>query len=221
MKGRLVAAHRIAFQLLGMEIVENERVHLACGNYSCVNPEHYVWGLEWYRWKYQKTIIKKENGCWEWPNTNGDYGRMAFFGKDEGIHRISWILEYGEIPDGLCVLHRCDNPPCSRPSHLFLGTKIDNTADMVSKGRQAKGDKNGSRIHPESLPRGENHGMNTCPERRTYGERNGMAQFTERQVLEIRERFNEGEKVLKIAQDLEKSYHSIYGIVKRLKWRHI
>ena len=63
---------------------------------------------------------------------------MTFRGKQTGTHRVSWILTFGEIPDGLFVLHRCDNPPCLNPQHLFLGTHLENIADKISKGRQTR-----------------------------------------------------------------------------------
>lgn len=55
------------------------------------------------------------------------------------VHRLAWVLANGPIPPGFCVLHKCDNPPCVRLEHLFLGTLLDNNADMMAKGRHAKG----------------------------------------------------------------------------------
>lgn len=77
--------------------------------------------------------------CWEWrgATTADGYGWLSLGGRNgpAGAHRISWNLHKGSIPDNLWVLHRCDNPRCVNPEHLFLGTTQDNTADMVAKGR--------------------------------------------------------------------------------------
>ena len=70
--------------------------------------------------------------CWVW--TGGlvhGYGRC----RDGRAHRRSWVMANGPVPDGLSVLHRCDNKPCCRPEHLFIGTQQDNMADMRIKGR--------------------------------------------------------------------------------------
>ena len=102
----------------------------------------------------------KDDECWEWTggNFNTGYGRFWDGEREVVAHRIAWEIERGPIPDSLCVLHDCDNPPCVNPAHLWLGTKGDNNRDREAKGRG-------------NQPRGEHH---------------SMAKLTEKEVLAIR-----------------------------------
>lgn len=77
-------------------------------------------------------------GCWIWTAARvNKYGVIGLFGKMVKAHRISWELHNGEIPNGLDVLHKCDNEYCVNPNHMFLGTQADNMHDMINKGRAA------------------------------------------------------------------------------------
>jgi hypothetical protein len=113
--------------------------------------------------------------CLEWMacRDRDGYGQFRIAGKQYKAHRAAWLLANGQVPEGLCVLHRCDNPGCVRLDHLFLGTSADNIADRDAKGRQSQGDAHYARKHPEWLARGDANGSRTHPERLARGERHG------------------------------------------------
>ena len=96
--------------------------------------------------------IKKSDSCWVWTGTlkHGalKYGVLTMNRKHLRAHRFSWVLHNGPIPTGMCVLHRCDNPPCVNIKHLFLGTREQNNADRNRKKRTVivRGEKSGRAI---------------------------------------------------------------------------
>ena len=87
--------------------------------------------------RLQRQLTITDTGCHEWRGTlDGDgYGHLKVGGKTVKAHRLAWTLANGPIPDGLNVLHHCDNPPCCLVAHLFLGTHADNSKDKMAKGR--------------------------------------------------------------------------------------
>jgi hypothetical protein len=153
--------------------------------------------------------VDKSGDCWTWTagTTAFGYGRvngLPYTGRQSALltHRVSWFLTYGEWPAaGMCVLHRCDNPPCVRPDHLFLGTKKDNTQDMVQKGRGKAG----------AQPFGS----------RTHGTRNAHAKLNEAQVVEMRQRAAGGEHYRDLAVEYGISATRCNGIINGQGWRHV
>ena len=90
-------------------------------------------------------VVQTTNGCLEYAGAHNAFGYGVIRARrDDGTHtmvaahRAAWTVTHGAIPDGMLVLHRCDNPPCCNPDHLFLGTDADNMADKCSKGRQSR-----------------------------------------------------------------------------------
>jgi len=90
--------------------------------------------------------VEKTDNCWLWTGSkrNKGYGAFVYADKNGKVvqgraHRFSYEIHVGEIPEGLFVLHKCDNPGCVNPDHLFVGTNQDNVTDMVSKGRHVRG----------------------------------------------------------------------------------
>jgi hypothetical protein len=115
---------------------------------------------------WSKVAVGAPDECWPWlakSKTKKGYGVMrGQDNKQTTAHRFAYESKYGQIPDGLMVLHSCDNPPCCNPSHLFLGTGTDNAADRDSKKRGTR----------PPLHKGESH---------------PLAKLTKRQVDEIRQ----------------------------------
>jgi len=134
--------------------------------------------------------------CWMWtdkPN-NAGYGCMRVGRKTFLAHRLAWRACYGVIPDGMCVCHRCDNPLCLCPKHLFLGTRFDNNQDKVTKGRQSS----------------------------VVGELNPRARLTETDVLSIRALYAAGNVTHKeLARVFCVSVASICMITTRRNWSHL
>lgn len=102
---------------------------------------------------FESKVVRKE-GCWDWKGSldkNG-YPQLYFGNTKAKGHRVSYEIYNGIIPDGLCVCHSCDNPKCTNPEHLWLGTKQENTEDEVKKGRQSKGeDRYNSKLNNEKV----------------------------------------------------------------------
>lgn len=142
--------------------------------------------------RFWKRVTKTE-GCWLWEGTiRGGYGSLQVSRIRTMAHRYSWSLKFGEIPKGAQILHKCDNPLCVNPDHLFPGTQGENIADMIEKDRQAK------------------------------GERNASSKLKETDVIEIRDKYASGVWSLSgLAADYGVSIHTVYMAVKHRTWRHV
>jgi hypothetical protein len=138
--------------------------------------------------------VRRSDGCWEWTGRRSryGYGRVLVEGRERGAHRVAYEMSTGvRVPDHLDVCHRCDNRLCVRAEHLFVGTRADNSADMVAKGRQAK------------------------------GEKNGQCRLTAEQVLDLRRRASAGESIVSLAKSVPVSMAAVWLAVRGKNWKHL
>jgi hypothetical protein len=147
--------------------------------------------------------VSKSETCWTWTAKKrpGGYGLFSLGGKMLQAHRVSWTFENGEIPDGMDVCHKCDNPSCVRPDHLFLGTHTDNMHDMIAKGRENM------------------YGRKSAVPKSTRGENSHTAKLTLLQVTEIRRLYAEEHvRVGQLAKLFGVCHSNISLIVHSKRW---
>jgi hypothetical protein len=180
------------------------------------------WGARFWRHVHPEAL----SGCWLWHGAvtgRGDYGRTilgARKGRTRPAHRVAYELTRGPIPEGMCVCHACDVPLCVNPEHLFLGTQADNVADMVAKGRVAKGIRNGSHTMPWARggAKGDANASRKYPERRPRGEMHASAKLTADSVRAIRARLVLGERPSALAREYGVTQPCIRFIELRRTW---
>ena len=151
--------------------------------------------------RFFKKVIKSE-GCWLWTGSrdNHGYGRFLLHGKNSSpvkASRISWVFRHGEIKRGNEMCHRCDNPPCINPDHMFSGTHFENMTDAKMKGRMK------------------------CPSKGKIGELNNSAKLTAEKVLKIRKLWACGHSMTKLGKKFKVTRHCISFVCRRIKWKHI
>lgn len=153
----------------------------------------------------------KTDTCWNWTGSNHkSYGKILINGKSHYTHRISYEISVGPIPKGLHVLHRCDNPACINPEHLFLGTPLDNALDRKLKGRN----------NSESRS-GDNHFTKNRPDLIARGEKCGSSRLKESEVREIRRLHSLGESKMSLSNKFNTARSNISSIVNFKAWKHI
>lgn len=138
-----------------------------------------------------------DGGCWNWTagHSASGYARSALRGKAVRANRLAMLILKGIEPGDLYVLHRCDNPSCINPDHLFLGTAGDNAHDMIGKGRQR-----------------------WVPAR---GERSRTAKLTDADVVAIRERYAAGTLINTLRKEYGVKWDTIRDVVTRKSWSHV
>lgn len=133
-----------------------------------------------------KKFLISNTGCWEFTGCKDKDGYGVFGFKQKRAHRVSYEFHIGPIPAGIFVCHKCDNPSCINPSHLFLGTPKDNMTDKVLKGRASS----------------------------MVGEKNPMSKLTDDQRQEMRVLREQGQTYIEIASKYSIAYQTVGKILK-------
>lgn len=165
-----------------------------------------------------------DTGCWIWTGGKDrkGYGSLSLPGHRRWrAHRLAYVEAFGPIPQGTFVCHRCDNPPCCNPAHLFIGTPAENSADMVRKGRSTWGDRNPSRLYPERVRRGDQHPLRLHPERHVRGEGHPQAKMTDELVLAIRRAYQAGATQADLCRTFCVSSGRMSHLVRGTSWAHL
>lgn len=171
--------------------------------------------------------VDKSGPCWVWTGHchKRGYGQTKVWAngkrKPMQAHRVAFLLTNGYLPDDLMVCHKCDNRPCCNPAHLFAGTQLDNTADMLAKSRQATGDRSSRRLYPDRYPCGDEHPFHLHPELMARGEQNGKAKLTAATVREIRALVASGMSMRQVSFRYGVSGMAIADIVHGRTWQHV
>ncbi len=176
---------------------------------------------------YGKYVVDDSTGCWNWARGSfrAGYGAIAHGKRTLKAHRVSYELHVGPIPAGMLVCHKCDNPRCVNPDHLFLGTVRDNALDMVSKGRAAR---RFGRDNPmygrtgESNPFfGKQHSENTKANlsERQLGTKHCFAKLTESAAFDIFSRPDE--RICDLARKHGVSNAAVWQVRNGYSWNHV
>jgi hypothetical protein len=149
---------------------------------------------------WSKVAIGTPDECWEWQRSRrgGGYGqfRVAPGRSPQRASRVAWTLANGPIPDGMIVCHRCDNPPCCNPAHLWLGTVADNNTDKIAKGRGC-GPGRDSFVSLVS----------------------GVRKLTDEEILLARRLYQQGRSCRSIAREFGVAHTTISRLVNGQQWK--
>lgn len=162
--------------------------------------------------------------CWIWTGfcDRDGYGKMNVHREKRYCHRFAWEDKMGPIPEGMLICHKCDNPPCVRLDHLFIGTVADNNRDAHKKGRAAVGDNHGMRKHPEKAARGDRSARRKHPESYGVGEDHPTSKLTKEDVIDIKRRIADGESIRDISKDFTSVHRTnLYHIANGSSWRSV